>query len=299
GVIGGASLGAFAGTVGVEHMLLGAAGFAAMFSAPLAGIVFAVEEMGRALEEKISSPVLTAIIFAGITAYAFLNSYIFFEDASLVMPWDHTWLAVPLCGIVGGFFGALFSRTLIAGERLLNRNGLPTVAIAILSGLIIAILGYASGGDTYGTGFQNTQAILTGHEAIDPLYPFLKMLATCATFFSGIPSGIFVPALATGAGLGLDLAHWFPVAPITAMILLTMTGYFAGMLQSPITAFVIVMEMTDTHEILIPLMATAFLASGTSRVICPIPLYRALCDAYTKENDSEPPATSRTELNET
>lgn len=268
-----------------------AAGFAAMFSAPLAGIVFAIEEMGRALEEKISSLVLTAIIFAGMTAYALLNSYIFFDDTSVVMPWDQSWLAVPLCGTAGGILGAVFSRTLIVGGRYLKRKGPPIVAVALLSGFVIAVLGYASGGDTYGTGFQKAQIILTGAQEVDPLYPFLKMLATCATFFSGIPSGIFVPALATGAGLGSDLAHLFPVAPVTAMILLTMSGYFAGMLQSPITAFVIVMEMTNTHDILIPLMATAFLASGTSKLFCPTPLYRALCDDYDKEDTRQPSAT--------
>ncbi|MGZ5009121.1 MAG: chloride channel protein, partial [Methylobacter sp.] len=71
-----------------------AAGFAAMFSTPLAGIIFAIEEMGRALEEKISSLVLTAIIFSGITAYALLNSYIYFEDESLIMPIGQSWVAI-------------------------------------------------------------------------------------------------------------------------------------------------------------------------------------------------------------
>jgi H+/Cl- antiporter ClcA len=106
------------------------------------------------------------------------------------------------------------------------------------------------------------------------------MLATCATFFSGIPSGIFVPSLATGAGIGVDLANWFPIAPASAMILLSMTAYFSGMLQTPLTSFVIVMEMTNSHEIMIPLMATAFLASGTSKLIHSVPLYLALCEAY-------------------
>ena len=115
---------------------------------------------------------------------------------------------------------------------------------------------------------------------MEPSYPFLKMIATCATFFSGIPSGIFVPSLATGAGFGVDLAHWFPIAPASAMIILTMTPYFSGMLQSPLTSFVIVMEITNSHEMMIPLMATAFLASGTSKLINLIPLYLALCDAY-------------------
>lgn len=270
------------------------AGFAAMFSAPLAGIVFAIEEMGRALEEEISSLVLTAIIFAGITAYAILHTYVFFNDRSLVMPWDQRWIAVPLCGIVGGFFGGLFSTIIIAGGRILSRSKRSIVFIAFLAGLAIAVIGYFSGGETFGSGYQQTQNILHDSSAADPAYPFLKMLATIATVFSGIPSGLFVPSLAVGAGLGADLGHLFPIAPVTAMILLTMTAYFSGMLQSPITSFVIVMEITDTHEILIPLMATAFFATGTSKLICPVPLYRALCDAYKKKKrvDTEKPDRS-------
>ncbi len=257
-----------------------AAGFAAMFSAPLAGIVFAIEEMGRALEEKISSLVLTAIVFSGVTAYALLNNYIFFNDKSFIMPWGESWLAVPLCGIIGGFFGSLFSKIVIRGGRFLNRTGLSIVVIAFASGGVIAILGYYSEGDSFGTGYAQAKAILTHSHTMDPLFPFYKMLASCATFFSGIPSGIFVPSIATGAGFGVNLANWFPIAPAQAMILLTMTAYFSGMLQSPLTSFVIVMEMTGSHEILIPLMATAFFATATSRMVTPVPLYRALCDSY-------------------
>lgn len=257
-----------------------AAGFAAMFSTPLAGIIFAVEEMGRTLEERISSLVLTAIIFSGVTAYALLNSYIYFEDESLIMPMGQNWFAIPLCGIIGGVLGGLFSKIIIVGNRLLKRTGISIVVIAIVCGAIIATLNYFSDGTTVGTGYQQTKAILHGLHSIESTYPLFKMLATCATFFSGIPSGIFVPSLATGAGFGVNLAHWFPIAPASAMILLTMTAYFSGMLQSPLTSFVIVMEMTNSHEILIPLMATAFLASGTSKLINSAPLYLALCDAY-------------------
>ncbi len=257
-----------------------AAGFAAMFSAPLAGIIFAIEEMGRALEEKISSLVLTAIVFSGVTAYALLNNYIFFNDKSFIMPWGESWLAIPLCGIIGGFFGSLFSKIVIRGGRFLKRTGLSIIVIAFASGGMIAILGYYSEGASFGTGYAQAKAILTHSHSMDPLFPFYKMLASCATFFSGIPSGIFVPSIATGAGFGVNLANWFPIAPAQAMILLTMTAYFSGMLQSPLTSFVIVMEMTGSHEILIPLMATAFFATATSRLVTPVPLYRALCDSY-------------------
>lgn len=257
-----------------------AAGFAAMFSTPLAGIIFAIEEMGRTLEERISSLVLTAIIFSGVTAYALLNSYIYFEDESLIMPMGQSWFAVPLCGIIGGLLGGLFSKMTILGSRLLKRTGISIVVIAIACGGIIATVNYFSHGATVGTGYQQTKAILHSAQAMEPSYPFLKMLATGATFFSGIPSGIFVPSLATGAGIGVDLANWFPIAPVSVMILLSMTAYFSGMLQAPLTSFVIVMEMTNSHEIMIPLMATAFLAGGTSKLIHSVPLYLALCEAY-------------------
>ena len=152
--------------------------------------------------------------------------------------------------------------------------------VAFVCGIIIAALGYYSNGETFGTGYQETKNILQGNAPMDPLFPFLKMLSACATVFSGIPSGIFVPSITVGTGLGADLAQWFPIAPASAMILMTMTAYFSGMLQSPITSFVIVMEMTNSHEILIPLMAAAFFATGTSKLINKTPLYRALCDAY-------------------
>lgn len=258
-----------------------AAGFAAMFSAPLAGIVFAIEEMGRALEERMSSLVLTAIIFAGVTAHALMDTYVFYDDSRLIMPWGRSWLAVPLCGIVGGFFGGLFSKIIVTGCHQIQKRQLPIVRVAFCCGLLIAVLGYYSDGESFGTGYQQTVMFLSGEHAPDPAFPFYKMLATCATVFSGIPSGIFVPSIAVGSGLGVDLANWFPVAPLTAMILLTMTAYFSGMLQSPITSFVIVMEMTSSQEILIPLMTAAFMAAGTSRIINKRPLYRALCDAYT------------------
>ena len=257
-----------------------AAGFAAMFSTPLTGIVFAIEELGRALEERISSLVLTAIIFAGITAYVLLNSYIFLQDKALFMPWGPSWFAIPLCGIAGGLSGGLFSKIIVSGGLVLKRSRLPITVIAFVCGGIIAVLGYYSNGHTFGTGYQETQSVLQDYRTMDPWFPLLKMLATCATFFSGIPAGIFVPSITVGSGLGADLAIWLPIAPPMAMILLSIAAYFSGMLQSPITSFVMVMEMTDSHGILIPLMATAFIASGTSRLLNPRPLYRTLCDAY-------------------
>lgn len=260
------------------------AGFAAIFSTPLAGIVFAIEEMGRSLEEKTSGVILTAVIFAGATSLVILGQYIFFADRSATLPWGTSWFIIPICGVFTGLMGGLFSAIILKGGRAVKSiTWLSPLKIAFIAGTVIALLNYFSDGSTAGTGYQEAKAYLLDPELLPAEYPFMRILSGIATFFVGIPAGIFVPSLSVGAGLGADLAHWLPIAPISVVILLGMTGYFAGMLQSPITAFVIIMEMTNSHELLLPMMATAFIANGTSKLICREPLYAGLMQAYLKK----------------
>jgi H+/Cl- antiporter ClcA len=103
---------------------------------------------------------------------------------------------------------------------------------------------------------------------------------------SGIPGGIFSPSLAVGAGLGANIAALLPHAEAGAVILLGMVSYFAGVVQAPITAFVIVMEMTDSHTMAIPLMTAALVAYGTSRFIGTEPVYHALSAQFLPKPDA-------------
>ena len=264
------------------------AGFAAIFSAPLAGIVFAIEEMSRSLEEKTSGLILTAVIFAGATALIIQGQYVYFSDRSMSFPWGTAWLIIPLCGIFTGLMGGLFSLAILKGGQILESlSYLSPLKIAFICGIIIAILNYFTGGSTAGTGYQEAKDYLLHAETMPPEYPFMRILATLATFFIGIPAGIFVPSLSIGAGLGANLAELVPIAPLSVVILLGMTGYFAGMLQAPLTSFVIIMEMTNSHELLLPMMATAFIANGTSKLVCPLALYEGLTQHYLKSDTNE------------
>jgi len=255
----------------------GAAGIAAAFNTPLAGILFAVEEMGRSFEERTSGVLLTAVFLAGITAVAIQGDYIYFGSTSAGLEPSQMLVPILACGIVGGLLGGLFSTVLIQGSRriapLVRRR---TVLVAVVCGLGIATAGFLSGNTAYGTGYQEAHSIITGSSDLPASYPAMKMLATTFSYLSGIPGGIFAPSLATGAGVGAELARWMPDLPVAAIIILGMVGYFTGVVQTPITAFVIVMEMTDNHDLLLPLMATAFLAYVTSRFVCPEPIYRAM-----------------------
>ncbi len=83
-----------------------------------------------------------------------------------------------------------------------------------------------------------------------------------------------------GAGLGADLAALLPGAPAQALVVLGMVAYFAGVVQAPITAFVIVTEMTNDHALVVPLMLASLIGYGASRLVCPEGVYHALAHGY-------------------
>jgi H+/Cl- antiporter ClcA len=263
----------------------GAAGIAAAFNTPLAGIVFAIEELSRSFEHRTSGVVLTAVIIAGIATLALMGNYTYFGVTSAVLPIGVGWLAVLFCAVAGGLTGGLFSQTLIrvasglpgrAGRFIVERP----VAFAALCGLALAGLGLASNGATYGTGYAQARALVAGQSDLPEKFFALKLLATIVSYCSGIPGGIFAPSLAVGAGLGRTIAHLLPSAPPGAVVLLGMVAYFSGVVQAPITAAVIVMEMTDNQAMTIPLMATSFLAFGISRLVCRRAIYAALARRF-------------------
>lgn len=263
----------------------GAAGVAAAFNTPLAGIVFAIEELSRSFEQRTSGTVLTAVIIAGILALAALGNYVYFGHTPATLEISRDWIAVAVCGVSGGLLGGLFSRALIAsGHGLPGRLGRWStrrpVRFAAGCGLVLAAIGVLSGNTTFGTGYLEAKQILEGADSMPETYGILKLLATYVSYLSGIPGGIFSPSLSIGAGFGMNLANWMPYAPSDAVIILGMVGYFAGVVQAPITAFVIVMEMTDNHSMVLPLMTTAFIAYGSSRLVCPKSLYSALAEGF-------------------
>jgi H+/Cl- antiporter ClcA len=114
-------------------------------------------------------------------------------------------------------------------------------------------------------------------------YPLVKYLSTMFTYLSGIPGGIFAPALSIGAGIGYDLSSVLQYHDIAiAFSALCMAGFLAGVTQAPITSFIIVMEMIDGHEMVISLMAVSLMATVTSRIFSR-PLYSILAIQLVKK----------------
>ena len=133
----------------------GAAGIAAAFNTPLAGILFAVEEMGRSFEERTSGVLLTGVFIAGITAVAIQGNYTYFGTTSAGLQASQMLVPVLVCGIVGGLLGGIFSTILIQGSKYLApvMQRRPVI-VAALCGLGIAGAGFLSGNTAYGTGYE-------------------------------------------------------------------------------------------------------------------------------------------------
>jgi H+/Cl- antiporter ClcA len=268
-----------------------AAGVAAAFNTPLAGIVFGIEEMSRAFETRTSSLIIAAVIAAGLTSLALMGNYAYFGSSAMALRNGLDWLAIPLCGVIGGVMGGLFSRIVIRMSRGFSHPAGRAVkrhplVFALLCGLAVAVCGLVSGDMIYGTGYAQVKAALESGSPLPQDFGILKFLATSFAAISGIPGGIFSPSLAVGAGLGANVASLFHDAPLAAIMLLGMVSYFAGVVQAPITAFVIVTEMTDNHNMVVPLMAAAFIAHATSRIVCEEGIYHALAKGFVERAQS-------------
>lgn len=257
------------------------AGLAAAFNAPLAGVLFALEE----LHKGFSPVMLTCVMIASITADLVSRNFfglrpVFDLQVGEVLPLSLYPYLLPL-GIVCGLTGALFNFLLLGAEKpyRLLRQELRPVAALLLAGALGFLLPEVLGG---GHGLVEEAAFGRFALPLLVLTIAVKMLFTAASYGSGAPGGIFLPMLVIGALVGrLTAILLSSLAGVGAQytvnfVILGMTAYFTAVVRAPITAAILISEMTGTLSHLLSLVAVSVVAYAVAELLRSPPIYDAL-----------------------
>lgn len=263
----------------------GAAGVAAAFNTPIAGVVFAVEELAKSFERRTHTVVILVVVVAGMASYATQGDYAYFGVLGADANVGSAWLAAPVIGATGGLLGGLFARILAAvigpGDNpVARRRRAHPVLFALICGAVAAVVALASGGLTFGAGYAEAKSLLFGQPGRGLSLAGWKFAATMAAAASGAPGGIFAPSLAIGAGLGAAFASTGLIFASRAAVVLGMTSYLSGVVQAPLTSAVILMEMTRDPGLVGPLMLAALVARWMSGWLMPESLYHGLAGSW-------------------
>ena len=260
-----------------------AAGISASFNAPLAGAFFALEEVLGSLAVAAFPPVVVAAVLAAVVSRAFLGNHPAFPVPAQYgfTLWREVILFYPLLGVLAGFVAVVYVRTFFGVEAAAARLRIPGWAKAALGGALVGLLVWSSGGILVGYGHLAVRLQVFGRMAWTALALLAlgKILATSLTLGSGGSGGVFTPSLyigaATGGAFGVLLSHLFPGLGLhpEAYALVGMGAMVGAATHAPITAILIVFEMTNDYAIVLPLMLATVIATVVSRHVEPDSLY--------------------------
>ena len=285
---------AFKGLQENDLLAAGAAGgLAAAFNAPLAGVVFAIEELGRGVMLRWERQIFIGVLAAGFIQVAVQGNNPYFSGFhGEALPNMLVW--VLLCALVCGVAGGLFARFLYKGavwaapERWRSWMRRHPLLLAGIIGLLLAAIGTVYQGQTFGTGYHEASGALRRMYEAPPGVALAKWAATVLSYWAGIPGGIFTPALSVGAMIGQQISQFASLETgANVLVLICMAAFLAAATQSPLTASVIVMEMTGGQNLLFWLLIGAIFASQVSRQFSPKPFYHAAAARFRQRVQEE------------
>ena len=260
----------------------GSAGLIIAFNAPIAGFLFAYEEIGRKLRKQalILIAIMSGIVY--LLAIVYRGSDTYLTDLSshsidLVLIWQLLPLAI-LAGVLGGLFS---KTTLYLINKLITHSKFRVITIAIVLGFIVAIFNYLSAGQIAGSGRDEVLLMLES-KTLGLDFVAMKYFATLTSLASTIPGGLFMPSISIGAGIGSEAASFYTQIDTQVIIIMAMIAYLSAVIRAPLTSVFVILEMTATLNLLIPGLIVAFIANFISKQIFKQPIYEALADNYLK-----------------
>lgn len=265
-----------------QMLIAGAAsGLAAAFNTPIGGIVYAIEELSHEHVRSFKDVLLLSVVISGFTAQLILGNYLFlgypiigphmkFSIVALIC------LLSLVCGIAGSFFAIALSRIIIW------RFTRPFKHQILIVGLISFILigSYILFGErSIFSGKETLNFILFSKGNIPLSEVFMRFVSPLLSSMTGVAGGIFAPSLTVGAAIGGYVSQFFDPSLRTIMGMCGMIGFLTGVTRSPITSFVLVLEMTDRHSAVLAMMFAAFFSSLGAHMIGSKSFYEIIVDA--------------------
>jgi H+/Cl- antiporter ClcA len=269
-----------------------AAGLASAFNTPLGGIVFAIEELTRTHFNFFKSALLTGVIIAGLTALNLLGPYLYLgypliNDTSLWM----VLIIIPVSIVTGLSGSGMGQAILFISEKKKNlKNNKNKLLYTLVCGLILASLAVLIDARAFGSGKEIMVATLfTDSKYLEWYIPVLRIIGPIISFTSGAAGGIFAPSLSAGASIGALISGFMELSgtETNLIVLCGMVGFLTGITRSPFTSSILVIEMTNNHNIIFNLMLTAVVANLVSNFISKHSFYDHLKDQYLSDLKKE------------
>ena len=240
-----------------------AGGLAAAFNTPIGGIVYAIEELSQDHIRSFKDVLLISVVISGLTAQLITGNYLYLGVPEVLNQIGlSNFCIIALVSLVAGILGALFSKSLI---YLIVWRSKKTLGMQILIVLGVGLLVAAS---FY---FLDPRAVYSGKESINhilfskgvvPFHEFgARFLLPLFSSMTGIAGGIFAPSLSAGASFGGFVSTFFDPSLRTILGISGMVGFLTGVTRTPITSFVLVLEMTNRHSAVFPMILASVLST--------------------------------------
>jgi H+/Cl- antiporter ClcA len=269
-----------------------AAGLAAAFNTPLGGIVFAVEELTKTHISYFKTAIFTSVIIAGLTAQALMGPYLYlgYPNVNNVSPYMFS--GVILIALITGLGGSAMSKLILILMRWKSKFKFSWqhISYIVICALIIVTCAYFIDERVFGSGKEiMTTTLFTQHKYLPWYIPVLRIAGPVFSFSTGSSGGIFAPALSAGASVGSFLSGLMHLSDSNTnlLILSGMVGFLTGVTRTPFTSAILVLEMTDRHNMIFYLMLAGLIASLAAIVIDKHSFYDHLKFQYMRQLEKE------------
>lgn len=262
------------------------AGLAAAFNAPLAGLVFVLEELQRDFRANVFGAAFVAAAAADVVSRLFSGQLPVFSVPTYPTPPLSHLPGFALLGVAAGLLGVGFNRGLIASLNGFAkvRKGRKILAAGMV-GAVVGLLAYfVPNGVGSGHGLAESAFAAKVGIASIPAFFLLRFALSMACYGTGAPGGIFAPLLSLGALIGLgvgEFAAWaLPGAAVQPgmFAVVGMAAYFTGIVRAPLTGIVLIVEMTSSYALMLPLLVACLCAYAVGELLRDIPIYERLLE---------------------